>query len=65
MEQNYNFQIQQAAEHIFEVMRPRTSPEELSFIQHAFQIANSSARVENPISCILSPWLVSWQKICN
>lgn len=40
MEQNYNFQIQQAAEHIFEVMRPRTSPEELSFIQHAFQIAN-------------------------
>ena len=40
MEQNYNFQIQQAAKHIFEVMRPRTSPEELSFIQHAFQIAN-------------------------
>lgn len=40
MEQNYNFQIQQASEHIFEVMKPRTSPDELLLIKKAFQIAN-------------------------
>ena len=40
MEQNYNFQIQQAAQHIFEVMRPRTSPEQLRLIQKAFQVAS-------------------------
>lgn len=40
MEQNYNFQIQQASEHIFEVMKPRTSPEELLLIKKSFQVAN-------------------------
>lgn len=39
MEQNYIIQIQRAAEHIFEVMKPRISTEEMLLIQHAFQIA--------------------------
>ena len=65
MEQNYNFQIQQASEHIFEVMKPRTSSDELILIKKAFQIANSSARAVNPISCILLPWPASWRKTCN
>lgn len=39
MEQNYIIQIQRAAEHIFEVMKPRVSTEEMLLIQHAFQIA--------------------------
>ena len=45
MEQNYNFQIQQASEHIFEVMKPRTSPDELLLIKKAFQMPHGVLQV--------------------
>lgn len=39
MEQNYDLQIQQAAEQIFNLMEAKVSPEKLRMIKHAFQIA--------------------------
>ena len=39
MEQNYDYQIQQAAEQIFNLMEAKVSPEKLRMIKHAFQIA--------------------------